>query len=290
MGSFTRVAFGLAALSAVVDAGSAGARTAQVIVMTGPQVDPDEEQARVREAEFRLNSLRRYFEMAGVNLGYADVGEDAVDPFAAQDIASMAGASSAPFARSAIVVPLWMQPRSGVVQSAPLSSGACGSVYAPSGLLSVEAEARRRSYYDLMAQIACEHDVPVGLFDAMIIAESRYNASAISPKAAYGLTQLMPDTAVSLGVNRFDITGNLRGGARYLRTQIDRFGQYHLALAAYNAGPGRVRNGRIPEISETQAYVGRIMRDWNSLARRAPVQPVHLSARRTERSAAIISY
>jgi hypothetical protein len=56
-----------------------------------------------------------------------------------------------------------------------------------------------------MANIACQYGIPVGLFDAMIIRESRYNAAIYSPKNAFGLTQLMPDTAAGLGVNRYDV-------------------------------------------------------------------------------------
>ncbi|MCE3590077.1 lytic transglycosylase domain-containing protein, partial [Escherichia coli] len=120
----------------------------------------------------------------------------------------------------------------------PVFTPGCTPVgYRPSGILSRGAEARRAAFYANMSAIACEHGIPVGLFDAVIMRESRYDPAAISPKRAYGLTQLMPGTADGLGVNRFDIIGNLRGGARYLRQQLDRFGQVHLALAAYNAGP-----------------------------------------------------
>src|SRR3546814_20092419 len=74
-----------------------------------------------------------------------------------------------------------------------------------------------------MCGIACEYGIPVGLFDAMIIRESRYRTDALSPKNAFGLTQLMPGTAASLGVNRHSVEDNLRGGARYLRQQTNRF-------------------------------------------------------------------
>src|SRR3546814_8671387 len=89
----------------------------------------------------------------------------------------------------------------------------------------------------------------------MIIRESRYRTDALSPKNAFGLTQLMPGTAASLGVNRYSLEDNLRGGARYLRQQLDRFGHYHLALAAYNAGPGRVRGDREEHTSELQSLM-----------------------------------
>ena len=77
-----------------------------------------------------------------------------------------------------------------------------------------------------------------------------------------GLAQLMPATARDLGVNPADPISNLNGGARYLRYLLDQFdGNVEKALAAYNAGPGRVRSaGGIPAIAETQNYVTSIVR------------------------------
>jgi len=75
----------------------------------------------------------------------------------------------------------------------------------------------------------------------------------------------MPGTATGLGVNRYNIEENLRGGAAYLRQQLDRFGAYHLALAAYNAGPGRVRNRQVPPFPETLDYVATILSNWTRL-------------------------
>jgi len=147
--------------------------------------------------------------------------------------------------------------------------------YRPTGFLRFEAERNRLAHYPIMRKIACETGLPVPLFDAMIIHESRYRSDARSPKNAFGLTQLMPGTAQALGVDRYSLEGNLRGGARYLRQQLDRFGHYHLALAAYNAGPGRVRGGRIPAIAETQAYVSDVLWKWSQLT--ATAQP-HISS------------
>lgn len=69
-----------------------------------------------------------------------------------------------------------------------------------------------------------------------------------------------------VGVDRYSVEGNLRGGARYLRQQLDTFGQHHLALAAYNAGPGRVRGGLVPRIRETQDYVSNVLSNWSRLS------------------------
>lgn len=96
--------------------------------------------------------------------------------------------------------------------------------------------------------------------------ESNFNPNAISKAGAIGLFQLMPATAAELGVDPWNIDENIDGGIRYLKQQLDFFGSVELALAAYNAGPGRVRAAlskgagdwltRLPR--ETQNYVARI--------------------------------
>jgi soluble lytic murein transglycosylase-like protein len=94
---------------------------------------------------------------------------------------------------------------------------------------------------------------------ALVWTESDFDPQARSRSGAIGLGQLMPGTAAELGVNPNDPEQNLDGAARYLRQQIDRFGDTRLALAAYNAGPGRVASaGGVPAITETQNYVARV--------------------------------
>lgn len=75
----------------------------------------------------------------------------------------------------------------------------------------------------------------------------------------------MPDTARVLGVrNRYDARANLVGTARYLRQMLDKFRMVHMAIAAYNAGPGAVeRAGGIPRNGETPAYVRNVLRSWH---------------------------
>ena len=126
---------------------------------------------------------------------------------------------------------------------------------------SVHAAVVPAAYSAKVAELAARFDLSPALIEALVWQESRWRPNAISPAGARGLAQLMPGTARDLGVNPDDPFANLEGGARYLREQLDRFdGDIEKALAAYNAGPGRViaANG-IPRIRETQTYVSSVM-------------------------------
>ncbi|MDF3855623.1 lytic transglycosylase domain-containing protein [Paracoccus pantotrophus] len=109
-------------------------------------------------------------------------------------------------------------------------------------------------------------------FQALVKQESNFSIGARSPKAAFGLTQIIPDTATYLGINPAyydDPRLQLDGGARYLLEQLNRFGSMPMALAAYNAGPGAVQkyNG-IPPYKETQDYVVKISGYYDRYAAR----------------------
>ena len=109
-------------------------------------------------------------------------------------------------------------------------------------------------------EVARVHGLSPALLAAVAWQESRGRNDAVSPKGAIGVMQLMPETARRLSVDPYVREDNIRGGARYLRQQIDRFGSVPLALAAYNAGPGAVlRYGGIPPYRETQTYVASIL-------------------------------
>ena len=115
-------------------------------------------------------------------------------------------------------------------------------------------------YLTVAREVARRHGVPEDLFLRLVQQESGWNTNALSHKGAIGLAQLMPATAAYLGVNPHDPTQNLNGGARYLREQFNTFGDWRLALAAYNAGPAAVQQyGGIPPYRETQNYVRVIM-------------------------------
>lgn len=107
------------------------------------------------------------------------------------------------------------------------------------------------------------------LLQALIWQESRFQIGARSPVGAFGLTQIMPATASDLGINPAyynDPYLQVTGGARYLAQMLNMFdGNIIHALAAYNAGPGRVQEyGGVPPFAETQHYVVVIPQQYNS--------------------------
>ena len=116
-------------------------------------------------------------------------------------------------------------------------------------------------FADEINAAAARHKLDPALLAGLIRQESNFDPSAVSPAGARGLTQLMPGTAAGLGVkDASDPVQAIEGGARYLRQQLDRFGNDPTrALAAYNAGPGAVlRHGGVPPYAETQAYVRKV--------------------------------
>lgn len=113
----------------------------------------------------------------------------------------------------------------------------------------------------LATAAAQRNGVPADVFLRLVNAESSGDPNTPpSSKGAIGPAQLMPGTAKDLGVDPYDTAQNLEGGARYLRQQYDRFGDWTKAVAAYNGGPTRVaRAGGVPNITETKDYVGKVM-------------------------------
>jgi soluble lytic murein transglycosylase-like protein len=109
---------------------------------------------------------------------------------------------------------------------------------------------------------ATKYNLSPNLLKTVAEAESSLDPNAVSPAGAQGVMQLMPSTAKGLGVtDPFDPAQNIEGGAKYLKSLLDRFdNNLPMALAAYNAGPNAVkRYGGIPPYKETQKYVKKIM-------------------------------
>ncbi len=129
-----------------------------------------------------------------------------------------------------------------------------------------------------LREASLKHSVDYELLQALIATESGFDASAVSPKGAIGLMQLMPATAERYGVmgdaktaavkKLTDPGTNIKAGTRYLRYLLDMFpGKIELALAAYNAGEGAVQRAgnKIPNYRETQNYVKTVMQLYTLL-------------------------
>jgi hypothetical protein len=113
--------------------------------------------------------------------------------------------------------------------------------------------------------------LPPGMLGALVGAESGGNPNAVSPKGAQGLAQVMPATAKDPGYGVQPMRDNSRAenvrfGAEYLSAMLNEFKDPKLALAAYNAGPGAVKeHGGVPPFPETQSYVSKIMGSLNPI-------------------------
>jgi hypothetical protein len=124
---------------------------------------------------------------------------------------------------------------------------------------------------EMITETAKRYDVEPALVHAVVRAESAFDHRAVSSAGAMGLMQLMPDTAMLVGVrNAFHPQQNVEGGVSYLRMMLDRFSNnVALALAAYNAGPGAVESyGGVPPYPETQEYIERVLRYRQEYLRR----------------------
>jgi soluble lytic murein transglycosylase-like protein len=137
-----------------------------------------------------------------------------------------------------------------------------------------------------LREASLKHRIDYELLQALIVAESGFDRTAVSPKGAVGLMQIMPATAERYGLagdakapielKLTDPKTNIGIGARYLRFLIDLFpGQLELALASYNAGEGAVQRAgnRIPNYKETQAYVKTVMRLYQGLKPAPTIEP-----------------
>ena len=148
-----------------------------------------------------------------------------------------------------------------VVRSAFGRGGRCKSA-AGCRTVRIGAHPATGKVASLVRQLAPDYRLNPNLVLAVIEAESGFNPTALSPKNAQGLMQLIPETAARFGVaNVWDPEQNVRGGMAYLKWLMKYFdGDLELVLAAYNSGEGAVqRYGGVPPFVETRGYVARIL-------------------------------
>ena len=120
---------------------------------------------------------------------------------------------------------------------------------------------KESSFYPIIIEAADKHDVDPALIKAIIMAESRYNPMATSEKGAIGLMQIMPRTASAFSAeDMYDPVHNINAGVEYLKILLDRFeGNLELTLAAYNAGPGKVKEYQgVPPYEVTVHFVKKV--------------------------------
>lgn len=130
---------------------------------------------------------------------------------------------------------------------------------------------RSASYDAHIKEAAALYSLPEAFIRAIVQVESNFFPDAISEAGAMGLMQLMPGTALNMGVlNAFDPRQNVLGGARYLRVLANRFnGDLVLTVAAYNAGEGAVdRFHGVPPYIETRRYVQRVLHHYYAFRQR----------------------
>ncbi|MFC5475516.1 lytic transglycosylase domain-containing protein [Paraherbaspirillum soli] len=122
------------------------------------------------------------------------------------------------------------------------------------------------AFKELLNEAAIQYKLDPNLLHAVIKVESGYNPTAISPKGARGLMQLMPDTARRFGAkNSLNPRENVQAGAQYLSWLLDLFkGDIELALAGYNAGEQAVirAGNRVPAYTETRNYVVKVLAQY----------------------------
>jgi len=140
-------------------------------------------------------------------------------------------------------------------------SGAGGSRFDLDGYLAGQSPTKQKIAL-LIRNAARQYNVDPRLALAIAIAESNLDATAVSPRNAQGVMQLIPATQERFGVTRpFDPEHNVRGALAYLRWLDKRFaGDWRLIVAAYNSGEGAVeRYSGVPPFAETQQYVRRVL-------------------------------
>jgi soluble lytic murein transglycosylase-like protein len=196
-------------------------------------------------------NTRLYIRGGFVDIATAEIAS--FEPDDTPDVPAALAAVPSPAAPNASAQPAVMSP-SGPAQARPVVTNAAQLV----------------DLDQLVRDASTRHRLDPDFVNSVIKAESNFQNRAVSRKGAQGLMQLMPGTASKLGVaNPFDPKANVEGGTSYLSQLLDLYHDDPIkALAAYNAGANRVDQYHgVPPYRETQAYVARIVRDFNAKKR-----------------------
>lgn len=171
---------------------------------------------------------------------------------------------------SSVVTTVYEVTASPSAQTAAASQAGSPAARARRGIVADPVAKRRlpklwtvRTRFDaLINTVARRHGVDPALVKAIVQAESAFDPNAVSRAGARGLMQVLPETASRFSiVNLSDPGENLKAGVLYLKHLIDIFdGNVTMAVAAYNAGPNRVRRYRgVPPYTETRNYLTKVM-------------------------------
>ncbi len=144
----------------------------------------------------------------------------------------------------------------GPISAQPVEVADANPQHIDAALTYVDAASSSKTQIDRAIENAAQQTgLSPALIRAVIMTESSFRPKAVSRCGAQGLMQLMPRTAKELGVkDSFDVFQNVLGGCKYLKKQLNRFGDLRLALAAYNAGPARVASYKIKNPDDPKQY------------------------------------
>lgn len=133
----------------------------------------------------------------------------------------------------------------------------------------LDADEKKR-IHAFIDDAATRHDMDADLIRAVVQAESDFDVDAVSHAGAEGLMQIMPETGKILGLDApFNAEENIEAGVKYLKMQMDEFKDITLALAAYNAGPHKVKKYHgMPPYPETRGYVAKVLKTYERLKSR----------------------
>jgi len=136
-----------------------------------------------------------------------------------------------------------------------------------SKILSRVPQDRKNEILSAVDEACKKYNVDPKLVISMMYCESGFNPNATSRCGAAGLMQLMPATAKSYGAsNPYNIKENIFAAVKFIKYLKERYnGNRDLIIAAYNAGPGRVKS-QVPNIKETKNYVAKVNQIYSSLS------------------------